>query len=162
MGRSTLRALHALQSGYMMSPRYLIAHMLLPAFLREQSGTLVHEAIARGDDEFFIPVWMRAGIRFSPRLLDMSRGDFRIGVMTLPTPREMTEAYLAAAVSTASDPDHMRYFLLEAGPSGTIIGEWTESTHSNFGAGPPLTGNLAVDSDAFVERVIQICAPTGL
>ena len=146
----------------MSSPRYIVAHMLLPAFLREQGASAVLDAIERGDDAFFIPVWTRAGMRFSPRFFHVIHGDFRAGVMTLPMPREMTEAYLVAVVGKRSDPAFLRYFLWESGDSAdqgqrTVIGEWSGAAHSNYGSGPPFTGDLANDRAAFIERVVQVC-----
>lgn len=136
--------------------------MLLPAFLREQGAAAVLDAIERGDDAFFIPVWMRAGIRFAPRFHYTTRGDLRVGVLTLPMPREMTEAYLAAVVGKRGDPAFLRYFLWESGDSAdqgerTVIGEWAKAAHSNYGSGPPFTGDLVNDRAAFIERVVQVC-----
>jgi hypothetical protein len=86
-----------------------------------------------------------------------------MGVLTLPMPRGPTEAWFAAIVGSASDPAYLRYLLWEQGESGsdgtlgTVLSEWSGSTHLNYGAGPPFTGNLANDRAAFIARVMQIC-----
>jgi hypothetical protein len=137
--------------------------MLMPAFLREQGAAAALNAIECGDDAFFIPVWMRAGIRFAPRFFHATHGEFRVGVLTLPMPREMTEAYLAAVIGKRGDPAFLRYFLWESSDSasdqgsGTVIGEWAEARHSNYGPGPPFTGDLVNDRAAFIERVLMVC-----
>ena len=145
------------------SPRYLAAHLLMPRFLRERSAAAALDAIERNDADFFIPVWMEAGFRFTPRLFHQLADGLRVGVLTLPMPREPTEAWFAAVVGGASDPAYLRYFLWEKGESGsdnqpyTVISEWAGTQHRNYGAGPPFTGDLAGDRAAFVARVLQLC-----
>jgi hypothetical protein len=149
----------------MFSPRYLAEHLLLPRHLREKGGAAALDAIARRDEWFFVPVWMEAGFRFTPQMVHVVREDFRVGVISLPRPREDTEAFLAAIVGRLSDPAWWRYFLLESGVSVvdgspiTAIGEWAGGTHRNFGSGPPFTGNAEDDIASFVERVLEICRP---
>jgi hypothetical protein len=131
----------------------------MPRFVREKGSAAALDAIERDDGEFFVPVWMEAGFRFTPRLMHATRGELRIGVLTLPMPREWTEAYLAAIVGKASDANLLRYFLWEKGEdAGTVIGEWAGATHRNYGAGPAFTGDLAGDRDKFVDRVAGLCA----
>ena len=147
----------------MSSPRYLAAHLLMPRFLREQGARAVLDAIERNDADFFIPVWMQAGFRFTSRLFHQAADSFQVGVLTLPMPREPTEAWFAAIVGNASDPAYLRYFLWEKGESvldnrpRTVISEWAGTAHRNYGEGPPFTGDLAGDRAAFVARVIEIC-----
>ena len=120
------------------------------------------EAIERNDADFFIPVWMEAGFRFTSRLFHQSMDGFRVGVLTLPMPRQPTEAWFAAIVGSASDPGYLRYFLWEQGESlddkpRTVVAEWSATGHLNYGDGPPFTGDLAGDRAAFVARVMRIC-----
>lgn len=135
----------------------------MPRFVHEQGAVAVLDAIERNDADFFIPVWMQAGFRFSPRLFHQVADGRRTGVLTLPMPREPTEAWLAAIVGSPSDPAYLRYFLWESGettggPPLTVIGEWAGSTHRNYGAGPPFTRGLTTDCAAFIARVVQICS----
>ena len=146
------------------SPRYLAAHLLMPRFLREQGAPAVLDAIERGDADFFIPVWANAGFRFTTRPTYRPQGGLRLGVLTLPMPRDVTEAYLAIVVGRTADPAYLRYFLWEKSESvfddkpRTAITEWAGTRHRNFGEGPPFTGDLARDSAEFVARVAGLCA----
>ena len=146
----------------MSSPRYFAAHLILPRFVREKGATVVLDAIERNDADFFIPVWMEAGFRFTPRFLHHVAGNLKLGVLSLPMPRQPTEAWFAAIVASASDPAYLRYFLWEQGESldekpRTVVAEWSGTGHLNYGDGPPFTGDLAGDRGAFVARVAEIC-----
>ena len=146
----------------MSSPRYLAEHLIMPRFLREKGAGAALDAIERNDAEFFIPVWMEAGFRFNPRFFYQTAEGLRIGAMTLPMPRQETEAWLAAIVGSASDPAYLRYFLWEQSDSidnqpRTVISEWSGAAHLNYGDGPPFTLDLANDCAAFLSRVEQIC-----
>jgi len=158
------------------SRRYLAEHIYLPQFVRQQGAAAVLDAISREDEVFFRPVWMEAGFRFTPDMFVVDHGDLQVGVITLPTPQESPEAYLAAIVGSARDPNFVRCFLLEQG-SGvaneimkmlgaapaedagdpTVLGEWEGSTHRNHGAGPPITGDYVGDVAAFVRAVTTAC-----
>ena len=148
----------------MSSPRYLAAHLLMPRFLREQGASVVLDAIERGDADFFLPLWVNAGFRFTTRPSYSAHGGLRVGVLTLPMPREVTEAYLAAVVGKTAEPAYLRYFLWEKSESvfddkpRTVISEWAGTEHRNYGQGPPFTGNLTKDSGEFVARVATLCA----
>lgn len=148
------------------SPRYIAAHMLMPRFVRERGVTTVLDAIARNDGDFFIPVWFEAGFRFNPLLIHTIQGDFALGILGLPQPREMTEAWLAVIVGKPADPSYCRYFLWEKSISvldntpRTVVGEWDESKHGNHGDGPAFTGDLATDCAAFVTAVMNVCTRT--
>ena len=150
----------------MLSPRYLAEHLILPRYLREQGGAAALNAIDGRDADFFIPVWAEAGFRFTPRMVHTANQDFRVGVITLPQPREDTEGYLAAIVGRVSDPSEWGYFVLESstsldGTPRTVVGEWSGSKHANFGSGPPFTGNIEDDVVAFIEAVLVICLRRG-
>ena len=146
----------------MSSPRYLAEHLVMPRFLREKGAGAALDAIERNDADFFIPVWMEAGFRFTPRFFCQAVEGLRVGAMTLPMPRQPTEAWLAAVVGAAADPGHLRYFLWEQsdlsdGRPRSVLSEWSGSGHLNYGDGPPFTGNLANDCAAFLARVVEIC-----
>jgi hypothetical protein len=148
----------------MSSPRYLAAHLLMPRFLREQGASVVLDAIERGDADFFLPLWVNAGFRFTTRPSYSAHGGLRVGVLTLPMPREVTEAYLAAVVGKTAEPAYLRYFLWEKSESvfddkpRTVISEWAGTEHRNYGQGPPFTGDLTRDTGEFVARVAALCA----
>lgn len=68
----------------------------------------------------------------------------RCALITLPAPAANTEAYLLAIVLDNSAPKPaVRYFTLERGfhvadnSIRTVLCEWTDSKHVNYGDGPP-------------------------
>lgn len=146
----------------MPSPRYFAEHLIMPRYLREIGGRSTLNFIERNEAAFLIPVWMEAGFRFTPTLIYQTSGDHRIGVMSLPAPREDTEAYLAVVVGKASDPSYLRYFLWERSSSlfgrgpGTMITEWADEKHLNYGSGPGFTANPTDDVAAVVKRIVEI------
>jgi hypothetical protein len=148
----------------MASPRYLAAHLLMPRFLRERGAPAVLDAIERGDADFFLPVWMNAGLRFTTRPSYRAQGGLRVGVLTLPLPRDTTEAYLAVVVGKTAEPAYLRYFLWEKSESlfddkpRTVISEWAGTAHRNYGQGPPFTGELTRDSGELIARLVALCA----
>lgn len=76
----------------------------------------------------------------------------RVGVIRLPKPKGLSEAYLTAAVYQAAEgaqEERRRYFTLERGMTlrgklGTVLGEWEGvKNHLNFGDGPdPQVGSF--------------------
>lgn len=77
-------------------------------------------------------------------------GDFPCAVIEFPEPKEIAEAHFVAlvvAVDTSGDlpdPEQVkgRYFTLEksitfGAGTRTVLAEWSEDTHSNYGDGPP-------------------------
>jgi hypothetical protein len=145
------------------SPRYLAEHLILPRFLKERGAADVFAAFARGDRNFFDPVWAEAGFRFLPRFDFGEIDGLRLGLMTLPTPRDATEAYFAVLVGRTSDPALLRCFLWEKGDARTVMTEWREGKHLNYGEGPPFTGDWGADGDEVLKKIYGIVSgpPTG-
>ena len=89
-------------------------------------------------------------------------GKYPCAVIQMPPPVEVTEAYLVALVAlldtteeTPSELDNVeaRYFTLEKGMSfddseQTVLCEWSDSTHSNYGSGPEPT------VPAFIQQIM--------
>lgn len=85
-------------------------------------------------------------VKFYPRKVN----EFPLVVIELPEPQEVAEAYFVALyvpVDPSADPlpsnseIQARFFTLEKGftlddSSRTVLGEWSETTHSNLGTGP--------------------------
>jgi hypothetical protein len=119
-------------------------------------------AIEYRDSQFFTPLWVEAGMRFTPNLLYADHEGYRIGVLTFPTPRDMTEAYMGAVVGRYDDPQFVRYFTWELSASlmtqerVTVIGEWdAHGRHMNHGGGPLPSGNLPTDVWQFVQAALR-------
>ena len=143
----------------MASRRYLAVHFLLRDLLREVGATRALDAIAAKDAEFFARVWIEAGFKFAPLFLHEAKDGWRLGLITLPAPRESTEAYVALVAAPMSAPDSHRYMLWEKGsPSPfdgsaqTFLCEWTGSGHIVHDDGPAYTGQLDRDAPAFIAR----------
>lgn len=150
----------------MISPRYLAEHLIMPRYLRDQGAVTALDAIRDRNPDFFIPVWMEAGFQFTPRMVHTGAQGYRVGLITLPAPRDDTEGYFAAIVGSEANPLDWGYFVLESstsidGSARTVIGEWADGRHLNFGSGPAFTGNLEDDAVAFIERVLEICLQRG-
>jgi hypothetical protein len=104
---------------------------------------------------------MEAGFRFTPMFLHAIHEGFRFGVLTFPKPREMTEAYVGIVVGRPEDPTFLRYFLWEEsvsldGTPSTVLGEWQESRHMNYGPGPAFRGDLVNDAWELTRRILEI------
>jgi hypothetical protein len=148
------------------SPRYLAEHLIMPRYLREQGPAAALDAIRDRNPDFFIPVWMEAGFQFTPRMVHTGAQGYRLGLITLPAPRDDTEGYFAAIVGNEANPLDWGYFVLESstsidGSTRTVIGEWADGRHLNFGSGPAFTGSLEDDAVAFIESVLEICLKRG-
>jgi|JI10StandDraft_1071094.scaffolds.fasta_scaffold528957_2 hypothetical protein len=149
----------------MASRRYLAVHFLLRDLLREAGAARALDAIAARDTEYFARVWAEAGFRFAPLFLYEAKDGWRIGLITLPAPRESTEAYVALVASPIAAPDTHRFILWEKGsPSPfdgsaqTFLCEWTGAGHVTHDDGPPYTGQLEIDAPAFIGRCRQLLA----
>jgi hypothetical protein len=146
--------------------RYIAAHKFLPHyFFNELGPERILNAIERGDNDTFIPVWFAAGFQFTPQFVYQTHDNFRIGLISLPAPRKATEAYMAVFVGRKDDPEFGRYFLLELtdklftdGPT-TMVTEWDrEHKHHNYGKGPAFEKDFDACVNAFMKRVIELIA----
>ncbi len=150
----------------MASRRYLAVHFLLRDLIREVGPGRALDAIASRDADFFARVWIEAGFKFTPLFLHEAKDGWRLGLITLPAPRESTEAYVALVASPATAPTTHRYILWERGsPSPfdqsaqTFLCEWTSRGHITHDDGPPYTGQLDVDAPAFLARCRALLGP---
>lgn len=147
------------------SPRYIAAHFLLPKLFEMRGASAFLAAIERSDAHWLDQVWGQAGFRFTPRYLVASHGPWRLGVITLPRPQAMTEAYLALVVGRLDDEGFGRLFLLEQSVDfvegggtkpATVVGEWRDGKHFNYGTGPTPSGDLTADTWSFAERALRV------
>jgi hypothetical protein len=152
----------------MASRRYLAVHFLLRDHLREVGAQRALDAMAARDTEFFARIWTEAGFKFSPLFLHEHKDGWRLGLITLPAPRESTEAYVALVASPDAAPGTHRFILWEKGsPSPfdgsaqTFLCEWTAGGHRTLDDGPPYTGQLEVDAPAFIARCRTLLGQTA-
>ena len=122
--------------------------------------------IERKEKFFFDQVWSQAHVEHQPQLLAEERSGFKIGVITLPAPKEMGEAFMVAFVIKAQDQSATRYFLLEHDyvlakkADRTMITEREGSRHTKHFEGPAVTGTFETDAAAFIDAFMELVVPT--
>lgn len=148
------------------TPAYTIAHLFLPNLVKLKGAATVISAIERKEKVFLDPIWQQAHITFNPHITSMMRDVYRIGVITLPTPKEMGEAHMAAIVVKKNEPSFSKYYTLEHDyvlakkADRTLVCEREGQRHIKHFDGPVLTGNLDADITAFVDAFMEIHKPT--
>ena len=149
-----------------MTPAYALAHVFLPNLIKLKGHATVISAMERRDLIFFDPLWAQAHITHNPYVSSQNRDPYRIATITLPTPTEMGEAYMAGIVIKTNDPVFMRYFTLEHDfvlakqANRTVLAEREGQKHSKRGDGPALTGNNEADAKAFIDCFMELIVPT--
>jgi hypothetical protein len=143
-----------------------IAHVVLPNLMKLKGAATLVSAMERRDASPFAQVWQQTGVNHNPFVAAKERGDWRFGVMTLPAPKQMGEAYLCAFVTKKNDAAMTRYFTLEydyvlaTKTSKTVVCEREGQRTVKKGDGPPVTGDFTTDSNAFVDAMMDVIAPT--
>jgi hypothetical protein len=133
------------------------------------ASTLV-SAMERRDVSAFAQVWSATGVEHTPQViakeLDQGNVVWRIGVMSLPPPTEMGEAYMCAFVAKKNDAAVTRYFTLEydyvlaTKSTRTIIAERDGSRATKHGEGSAVSGDFMADASAFIAAILEIMSPT--
>jgi hypothetical protein len=142
-----------------------IANMILPNVLKLKGAATVLSAMERRDASMFEHVWAQTGIAHKPTLIAKERDPWRVGVMTLPAPTEMGDAYLCAFVTKKSDPGVARYFLLEhdyvlaTKTTRTQLTERDGQRTNKHGIGPDMTGDDSANATAFFEAILNVVDP---
>jgi hypothetical protein len=147
-----------------------IAHVVLPNLMKLKGASSLVSAMERRDVSAFAQVWSQTGVEHSPQVIakELNQGNsiWRIGVMSLPTPKEMGEAYLCAFVAKKNDAGVTRYFTLEydyvlaTKSTRTIIAERDGARSTKHGEGPAVTGEFMADASAFIEAILEVLEPT--
>ena len=113
----------------------------------------------------FNQVWQVTGSAYAPSMVAKERDTWRIGVMSLPAPKEMGEAHMCAFVAHKTDQAIARYFTLEhdfvlaTGVNRTLICEREGQRTVKLGEGPKITGDFATDGAAFADAIFDALAP---
>jgi hypothetical protein len=144
-----------------------IAHVVLPNVMKLKGGATVVNAIERKDVSIFASVWTQTGVAHTPQALMKEKSDvYRIGVLSLPKPNEMGEAYMVAFVAKKNDASVARYFTLEhdyvlaTKVTKTLIREKDGQNYMKRGGdGPPITGDFVADANAFADAIDVIMNP---
>jgi hypothetical protein len=139
-----------------------IAHTILPNVMKLKGAATVVSAMERRDLSMFQQVWEQTGVAHAPQSLAKEQNDWRIGVLSMPAPKEMGEAYLVAFVAKKNDAAVTRYFTLEydfvlaTKASRTIVCERDTGKMLKRGEGPAMTGDFQTDASAFAAAVVNI------
>ena len=143
-----------------------IAHVILPNLMKLKGASTVVSAMERRDVSIFAHVWQQTGVDHTPQVLAKERNEtWRIGILSMPTPKEMGEAHMVAFVAKKNDAAITRYFTLEydyvlaTKSTRTILCEVDRGKTTKFGEGPKLAGDFQTDASAFVEAVMNIISP---
>ena len=157
------------------TPAYTLAHTFLPNLVKLRGAATVIAAIERKEKTYFDSVWQQAYVTHVPHIAALQRTDetgsvtapsYRIGVITLPAPKEMGEAHMVAIVVKKSDPSFFRYYTLEHDyvlakkADRTLVCERDGQRHIKHFDGPVLTGNVDADVTAFVDAFMELIIPT--
>lgn len=147
-----------------------IAHVVLPNLMKLKGASSLVSAMERRDVSAFAQVWSATGVEHTPQVmakeLEHASGAWRIGVMSLPKPNEMGEAYLCAFVAKKNDAGVTRYFTLEhdyvlaTKSTRTIVAEREGSRTTKHGDGPPISGDFMTDASAFIDAILEVMSPT--
>jgi hypothetical protein len=148
-----------------------IAHVVLPNLMKLKGASTLVGAMERRDVSAFAQVWAQTGVDHTPQVATKEKdcgnnAQWRIGVLSLPTPSEMGEAYMCAFVAQKNDAAITRYFTLEydyvlaTRSTRTIIAEREGARTLKHGDGPTVTGDFQTDAGAFVDAILEILSPT--
>jgi hypothetical protein len=145
-----------------------IAHVVLPNLMKLKGASVVVGAMERRDTALFQAVWTQCGVEHAPQVVAKERDVWRFGVLSLPKPNEMGEAYMCAFVAKKNDAAITRYFTLEhdyvlaTKQTKTVLCEREGQRTRKIGDGPPVTGDFAADSAAFIDACMEVISPTKL
>ncbi len=155
-----------------MTPTFALAHVFLPNLVKLKGAATVIGVIERKEKFFFDAVWGQAHIEHMPflyaELRDPPTGgaSYRIGVLDLPAPTDLGEAYMVGLVANKKDPTFGRYFTLEKDyvlktkSDRTMVCEREGQKHSKHFEGPPITGFKEADAVAFIDAFMELMIPT--
>lgn len=149
-----------------MTPAYALAHVFIPNFMKLKTPVTVVAALERREKAYLDQLWTQAQVKYEPQITTVLRDPYRIGVLSLPSPKEMGEAHYIGIVVKRGDPGYWRYFTLEHDyvlakkVNRTVLCERDAKTHKKHGEGPPLSGTHATDATAFIDAFMELIVPT--
>lgn len=148
------------------SPTYALAHIFIPNLVKLKGAATIIGVIERKEKFFFDAVWQQAHVEHAPHLHAQSRDPYRIGVIDLPEPKDLGEAYFVGFVTSKQDASFGRYFTLEKDyvlatkSDRTLVCERVGQQHTKHFEGPQLTGDKDKDAAAFVDAFMELIVPT--
>lgn len=149
-----------------MTPNYALVHIFIPNLLKLKGAATMLSALERKEKPLLDQLWSQASVTHDPHITTVLREPYRIGVFSLPPPKELGEAYLVGIVVKKNDPGYSRYFTLEHDyvlakkANRTLLCERDGQKHTKHGEGPVLTGTPATDAAAFIDAFMELIVPT--
>jgi len=158
------------------SPINTLAHNLLPNLIKLKGHTAFVMGVERKDKPFFAQSWQQAYIDHDPKFFYVTKDNvdktiqYRIGIVSLPEPKDMGDAYMIGAVVKKNDGAFGRLFLLEKDwVMKTKQDKTTVTEREGAGAhgrrmvhfdGPQLTGDFQKDAQGFADAFMELMIPT--
>ena len=148
------------------SPTYALAHTFIPNLIKLKGAATLISALERKEKSFLDQLWQQAYVTHDPKFTAVLREPYRIGVFTLPPPKDLGEAHMVGMVVKKTDPSFTRYYTLEHDyvlakrADRTLLCERDGQKHTKHGDGPVLTGDFAKDSVAFIDCFMEFWQPT--
>ena len=142
-----------------------IAHVVLPNLMKLKGASTLVGAMERRDLSAFTQVWSQTGVDHSPQAVAKEIDVWRIGVLSMPKPNEMGEAFMCAFVAKKNDAAITRYFTLEhdyvlaTKSTRTIVCEREGQRTVKHGDGPAVSGDFQADANAFVDAIMAVLSP---
>jgi hypothetical protein len=139
-----------------------IAHLVLPNLMKIKGASTLVGAMERRDVSPFNSVWEQTGVEHTPKCVAKEKDPWRYGVLSLPAPKEMGEAYMCAFMAKKNDAAMTAYFTLEydyvlkTKSARTVICEVDGKSVTKHGEGPAVTGDFQADAAAFIDAVNMI------
>ena len=149
-----------------MTPTYALAHVFIPNLIKLKGAATVISALERKEKTYLDQLWSQAFVTHDPQIATVLREPYRIGVLSLPPPKDLGEAHMVGLVVKQGDPAYSRYFTLEHDyvlakkADRTLLCERDGQSHKKHGDGPVLTGNHATDAAAFIDAFMELIVPT--
>lgn len=149
-----------------MSPTYTLAHVFIPNMIKLKGAATVISALERKELTLLDQLWQQAFVTHQPKIMTTLRDPYRIGVFTLPQPKDLGEAHMVGLVVKKTDPSFTRYYTLEHDyvlakkADRTLLCERDGANHKKLGDGPALTGDFDQDAVAFIDCFMEIHVPT--
>jgi hypothetical protein len=158
------------------SPINTLAHTLLPNLVKLKGHMAFVMAVERKDKPFFAQSWQQAYVEHDPKFFYLTKKnvdatvEYRIGIINLPEPKDMGDAYMLGCVTKRNDSAFGRLFLLERDWVMKTKQDKTTVTEregaGNAGRrmvhfdGPAVTGAFEKDAQGFADAFMELLLPT--
>ncbi len=153
------------------SPNAAIANIFLPNLVKLRGASTFVSSVERQDFAFFEQIWTQAHVTHRPviaaRVVEsgLSKGTYRVAMVSLPPPKDMGETYLFGLVVKKNDAQFARMFTLDkhyvlrTNQDGTLIVERDGARQIKHGDGPALGPTGEADAAGFVDAMMAVIEP---